>query len=342
MARRKLLYILCLLAFLEVSCRIFWACLDQTWGLVVPQQIGRFDPDLGWSLKPGARGSSKATGARVDYAINSRGTRGPEFTPEKAPGVLRVLVLGDSHTFGFGIPEPETYANLLAGYFKDVEVINLAVSGFGVDQMLLRLRRDGFPLNPDIVVCYVPHYADFRHIQDSMWGMGKPRMRLTDGALTLENCPVANNSPLLLAAMTADSFLSEWCRTYEILRNTVYWLSIPRAKPGEGALPDPGLWKETVDLGNAIVSAMRRECRERGTEFVLATMVGELSVEAYLQGMDVLYWGMALQNDALILAHDHFRHPGQAANGIMAWELAKYFKQKWLVEKDRWVMPLEQ
>lgn len=339
--RRTILYILFLLVCVELSSRVFWRMLDRTWGFIVPQEIGRFDPDLGWSLIPSSRASSKATGQKVEYSINSLGLRGPETTVGKPEGTLRILVLGDSHTFGFGIPQDSTYPRLLQGYFKDVEVLNLGVCGYGIDQCLLRLRRDGFPLKPDVVVCYIPHFDDRRHMTKTQWGLGKPMFVEKEGRLSLENQPVANNSPWYLAMVAADSFLGKWCRTYEILRNTVYNLSLPKPKPGVMPEIDPAVVAETNRMGWLIARQMERECAERGVAFVLVTRVGELGVEAMKAGFNTQFMALPLFNSELALPHDPFRHPGVAANGVIAWEMARFLMLKGLVPQDHCTLPVE-
>src|SRR5689334_8671164 len=55
------------------------------------------DPKLYWRLKPNQNCFTKI--GRKPVHINSHGTRGPEFTEQKAPGVVRILFLGDSKTF---------------------------------------------------------------------------------------------------------------------------------------------------------------------------------------------------------------------------------------------------
>ena len=316
--------------------------LDHTWGFIVPQQIGRYDPELGWSLRPGATASSKATGQKVDYVINSLGFRGDETTAAKPEGTFRIVVVGDSHAFGFGIPQQGTFSYLLQGYFKNVEVLNLGVSGYGIDQYLLRLRRDGFPLKPDLVICYVPHFAESRHMTDKMWALGKPRFMEHEGKLTLVNQPVANNSTVYLAMLEADSFLGKWCRTYEILRNTVYHLTLPSAKPGAPPVAiDPAFLAASNRMGWLIAQEMERECREQGTAFVLSTREGELGMEAAQAGFNVHFMAWSLFNQRVLLKNDPFRHPGPAANGIMAWELAKFIMQKGLVPKSYWTLPPE-
>lgn len=335
--RRILLYILCLFAFIELSSRMFWQMLDHTWGFIVPQQVGRYDPDLGWSLRPGATASSKATGQKVEYIINSLGFRGPETTVAKAEGTFRIVTVGDSHTFGFGIPQQGTFSYLLQGYFKNVEVVNLGVSGFGIDQFLLRLRRDGFPLKPDLVICYVPHYADGRHMTDKLWALGKPRFIEQGGSLTLTNQPVANNSPVYLSLLAVDRFLGQWCRTYEILRNTVYYLTLPTTK----APPEinPEVLAETNRMGWLIAQEMERECQEHGAAFVLSTREGELGLNATKAGFYAHFMAWSLFNQRVLLPNDPFKHPGPAADGVMAWELARYIMERGLIPQSHWILP---
>jgi len=57
------------------------------------------DAELGWRLRPGARGRW----AGVEVEINDKGVRGPELPYEKPAGVRRIVWLGDSVTFGFRI-----------------------------------------------------------------------------------------------------------------------------------------------------------------------------------------------------------------------------------------------
>jgi len=247
------LYLLGLLAFLEIAGRVTWLCLDKTWGLLVPQEIARFDDALGWSLVPGARAVSKSTGQAIEYAINSSGFRDREFPREKPAGVFRILVLGDSHAFGFGVPLDTHFTKLLEGYFTNVEVMNLGVSGYGVDQELLFLRDTGFAYHPDLVVAYVPHYADSRHVRDKVWGMGKPRFLLENGELVLTNSPVANNSLLYRLLIDADRFASSWSKAYLLLRDAVIHFSVQKDQVKAETLPDD--LARTVGNGDAAPAA---------------------------------------------------------------------------------------
>src|SRR5215831_19651099 len=46
----------------------------------------------------------------VDFRTNSQGLRDREFPFDRVPGKLRIVMLGDSLTVGWGVPLEETFA----------------------------------------------------------------------------------------------------------------------------------------------------------------------------------------------------------------------------------------
>ncbi len=69
-----------------------------------------YEPDtkLFWKLKPNQDCFTKID--RQPVHINAHGTRGPEFQSEKPAGTFRILALGDSRTFGWGLADEATYS----------------------------------------------------------------------------------------------------------------------------------------------------------------------------------------------------------------------------------------
>jgi hypothetical protein len=136
---------------------------DPPLAVVVPQRretvYGRPDGALGWVPLPNLdrfhMTEVDLQGKPVlDYYVstNSRGFRGRrEYQIPKPAGVRRVVVIGDSYTWGQAVEEDETIPARLER--EGVEAPNLGVISYGPGQMLLRLRQDGFSLEPDVVLC---------------------------------------------------------------------------------------------------------------------------------------------------------------------------------------------
>lgn len=120
----------------------------------------RFFPGLPGDMEPHARFLDVLYPA-VPHRVTAtpQGTRGTrDFSPQKPPGVLRVLCVGDSFTFGHGVDDADTYPELL---FQELsrrypnarfEVINAGMPLFGLLDELDYYLEKGAGLDPDLVV----------------------------------------------------------------------------------------------------------------------------------------------------------------------------------------------
>jgi hypothetical protein len=106
----------------------------------------------------------------------------------KHPGTERMLLYGDSVIFGWGIPTNERISNRLQS--ADLEIWNLAVPGYGLDQEILSYRRDGQRLGADEVVFFVSSATLQRLGTSYIYKKYKPVFCLdTKGNLTLKPPP---------------------------------------------------------------------------------------------------------------------------------------------------------
>jgi len=136
-------------------------------------EIYQPDPKLYWRPKPNQDCFTKVGHQPVH--VNSNGTRGPEFTAAKPASTFRILSLGDSRTFGWGLSDQETYSRQLQSLLQEwvqkqpstsdeptpnpseegsrhVEVINAGVNAWSFPQMLVFFRDEGLKWSPDLVV----------------------------------------------------------------------------------------------------------------------------------------------------------------------------------------------
>lgn len=104
--------------------------------------------ELGFELAPGA--------SVGDVTHDSLGFRDVERPLVKPPGTFRILALGDSITYGTGLPLERTYPKLLEQMLDSpkarVEVWNGGVSGYNARQEALWLERHGLAIAPDLVL----------------------------------------------------------------------------------------------------------------------------------------------------------------------------------------------
>lgn len=117
------------------------------------QQIHQASSTYSWELIPNARGVG-TLGEQIQ--INSHGYRGPEFSLSKPEGNCRIMIIGDSFTFGMGVNSEDTYAkqleSLLKRQGKDCEVINCGVIGYLMWQNYEVLRHKAPQLKPDLII----------------------------------------------------------------------------------------------------------------------------------------------------------------------------------------------
>lgn len=88
---------------------------------------------------------------------NDRGLRDEAFNTTPPNGTIRILVLGDSFAFGWGVNRSNTITERLERRLnKDsnetYQVINAGIPGWGMQEFYLFLWERGLTYNPDIVV----------------------------------------------------------------------------------------------------------------------------------------------------------------------------------------------
>ena len=136
---------------------------EQTWKLGAAEVLDAenfvLDEELVYRLKPNldlqainfTLPAEERERARWHYNANAEGWRGP-LTHPKPEGVRRVVVLGDSTSYGWGLSEEESWPAQLQQYLgEDWEVYNRAVPGYTSYQGEVLARTELEKLQPDYV-----------------------------------------------------------------------------------------------------------------------------------------------------------------------------------------------
>jgi lysophospholipase L1-like esterase len=119
------------------------------------------DPDLINRHKPFLE--KRYGNTLVSY--NERGLRDRSILPKSADE-LRILALGDSITFGWGVPQDQIFTfkleqSLQNRLGRNVRVINSGVGGYNTVQELAYFKREGLAYDPNLVILtYVENDID--------------------------------------------------------------------------------------------------------------------------------------------------------------------------------------
>jgi hypothetical protein len=257
----------------EVACRIrvspqtalkwdgdedYWQLLWLKHGFSRENPRLVYNPTLGWRPKPHYRSDY--------FNMNSRGLRGVrEYSYEKALGERRIVVLGDSFTFGSfdtafmpPIPDDKVYTVLLEQALPGVSVINLGVDGYGTDQQLLYLREEGFKYSPDLVIASI-FADDLNRAILSFRDYAKPKFEFVDNKLVLTGVPV--QPPEVIERIIHPHLVGAY--TWALVR----FATRPIAKDW---VP---LGKMEVDrLNEAILNRLREEVQQHGAKLLVAVI----------------------------------------------------------------------
>ena len=135
------------LGVIEVAVRIV---VGQPRSEQLPLALVRAHRTRGWVMVPNAVHYTY----RHRVSVNSLGLRGPELAPEKAPGEVRILVVGDSMVYGQGVAEEDTVPVQLERALgqPNVRTINGGLRAYSTAQELALLKELGPEIQPDLVV----------------------------------------------------------------------------------------------------------------------------------------------------------------------------------------------
>lgn len=306
------------LCLLELAVRWHWKEELERLEPVVPYGVGRYDARLGWTGRENARASSRRFGEEVGYSTDAYGLRDINAQPEKAPGAFRVLLVGESIAFGFGVPLHAHFSQRLEQAMPGLEVINLAFPAYGIDQMVLRLKEEGRRWHPDLVMALVPDWSSARHMHSTRFGRPKPQFVLEGDALRLTHVPVPRFPP-----MAAVRWMRGHSAVFSLTVGSLGMMSFSRDIDHEndvGNLADPAFTSQLTRLGHRLLDEMQADSSQLSAPLVLVSREQGLLAHAREVGITAVDIKDLLENPEWQLPNN-FRHLNAAGNQALTTRL---------------------
>lgn len=304
----------------------------------------KYDARLGWAHQPGQEGSFQTESFRITVHINDKGLRDREHTYERPGNTPRILVMGDSFAWGYGVEEPERFSQRLEAMLG-AEVINAGVSGYSTDQELLWYQDEGSRYDTDLVIVVFSGndigHNEQQHVYTVYY---KPRFVSNAGELVLTGYPVPKTGPpgrfvYALSQRTAlGYFLIQ--RFFEL--RTWYGALQAKAEQGHALAASPGAAAEPFALTLALLNEMRTTANSKGATFLVvatdrwwnspakatyADFLEELQSEAFLV-LDVEALP-GFNREAMLIPNDG--HWSGAGHAFVAEAIADYIERSHLL-----------
>jgi hypothetical protein len=265
---------LALLAGIEGALRL--ASPEYLFTLRGDESSNVYSETYGWELRRGFRGYDLGEIA----TINRQGFRGPEHPYVKGAGRTRVVMLGDSIAYGAGVKDGETFSALLQSRDPRYDVVNLAVGGYGTDQELIRLEKDGVRFGPDVVILHFCLFSDFADngLPSALFDARQPKPYFTWDGQAL----ILHDRHLKLGLLArAGQWLSDQSHAYNRLCRLLGVRRAPR---------EPGVWSDRMssvmqDLPTAaevtfrIIRRMADDAKAAGARFYVVVHPDQFAFE---------------------------------------------------------------
>jgi hypothetical protein len=287
---------------------------------VLPGRLIEIDQRLGWRLRPGAASVHASRYFRVEYAINDLGFRDPPRRLEKARGVHRSLLYGDSQAFGWGVAEERRFSNLVEARVEGLEIWNLGVPGYGLDQELLWWEQSGDRFGADEVLLLITTDTLSRLRYGRIYRKDKPRFEL-DSTGRARLVPIRGGQNALTGI------------AYEALSGFYLPYFVEQRLPGARWVPAAGSpASELAALELAILERARALAKASGVPLTLLISLPpseeptRRGIESFAtaNGVGCLEIDVPSDDERYVLGSEDL-HWNQAANALIAEQLATAF-----------------
>ncbi len=274
---------LALLLLLELALRAFWPQREAVTYVGHRRALVK-DEVIGWVNNPGADLEVQTPEYRVEYRVNAAGLRDRSLHSRPPhPGSLRILLLGDSFTYGHGNNYGDIWPVLLerrlrdSGY--DADVVKAGVPGYDTRMELTYLERLAPKYRPALVIlAFLPNdlftNTDFAApVPDIKLITGAKLPGVVDGPEAALRAAAGKLDVVVLADRLLRSVDAIYLRLYLATPRAQYYMSPPNAR-----------LSAQLSLTEKLLGAGLAYCRSRGVAFAVLSIPQQFQVLAEAHG----------------------------------------------------------
>jgi hypothetical protein len=257
-----------ILLIVEIGLRLFAPQLPRT---EPPGSRAVPDSLLGSRYQPNSQVRHMTPEFSVTFSIDERGLRKRSEPISADSTALRILVLGDSFTFGDGNEEKDTWVRVAERSLREtgakrginVEMVNAGVEGFDTRSELYMLKEWEPKVKPSIVLLAFAAndvYTNRPASEPPPKSPAKP-----DGAFSLHVIALAKRMAIQNDRLYARLFLFSHRRAYY------------------ASTPDAQVQKQ-IDITRDLLAEMAAYCRERSVQLLVVSIPQEYAVISEANG----------------------------------------------------------
>ena len=270
------------LAFQLAACLAVWElAVRWTWNRPADRSTPAFQADAGYGFAPipGASGLHVSAEYDTRFTHGARGFRSSDAAVDEPGSRQRLLVLGDSQTYGLGVSNGATFCDrIVESQRSSIALVNAGCNGYGTRNSLAVLHHFGAQWRPDRV-----WLVFFWNDLEDDWTRATPEFsRSAEGQLIRSDPPPADWNPLARLAQPPDpnrdrSFESKLAR---FLKEATRPWRYRRFGSKSRDIASPEDLDAAWEVQRELLGALRDRAAELGAELTILALPNQTQIDA--------------------------------------------------------------
>jgi hypothetical protein len=306
---RKIIYVLIIIIFVLFCIEIFFRIVNV--GKVVVEEknfVYQYNNILGWFPESNKEITIVDFIGKRKYINNSLGFRDIEHD-YKDQNKDRIMFIGDSFCFGFGVNQNEVFVELLRDKLKEKELFNCGVSGYSTDQEFILLQMYFDLIKPKIVFLVLCVENDFQETQQNIvvYEYFKPYFFKEGNELILKGVPIPKTW-----LYYRNNFFVKYSRFINVLLRIYIIIKHPLS------------FTNDANIAFNIILAMQSFLNDKGCNFIIGLTKKNTQIEDFCLKNNIKY--IILENDNTRSETDF--HWNEKGHQYVADKIYKFFEEE--------------